>query len=223
MKKKTFIFGAGSLAELAFHYAQNEMGLDIFAFVVDQHFYLENSKINCKEVMPRSVFEKNFSSDSVEIFVAIGYRSMFQRQQIFCELRLAGYSFFNIISKNVYVADGVKLGENNIIMPGTVIEPKVSVGHNNVFWSNVTVCHESTIGDHNFFAANSTVGGSTSIGSKNFFGFSSVVVQKTKVKDQTIIGASSLVLHDPIPNAIHFGAPISTTKAIPQFESYEIC
>lgn len=195
MIKPIYIFGAASLARHALYYALREQNMRVMGYVVDTEFLQEDRCVDIP-VMSWEKFLERIDPGAVDVFVAIGYKSMRKRAEIYLRVKKAGYNFCNIVSKAAFIAETATMGNNNIIMPGTVIEPSVVLGSNNVIWSNVTICHDSKIGDHNFFAANSTIGGEVKVGDGNFFGFSSVVLQQVTIGNETLIGAQAQVRHD---------------------------
>lgn len=206
-----YIFGAGSLASLALHYA-SENGQKVEGFVVDQPIGPNFCNL---PVFDWNSFEKVKKPAEKLVFVAIGYKSMLKRAEVFHRVQKAGYRTINIISSASYVAKNASIGTNNLIMPGAVIEPGATIGDNNVFWSNTTICHDVVIAHHCFFASNSTIGGATRIGSRNFFGFSSTVLQQKTVGNDNLIAAQALVLDNIQDNGQFVGAPARKSKAIP--------
>lgn len=205
---KHVIFGAGSLANLAYLYAKESLLISIDAIVVDD-MYLEQSESLFADtpLIGWSTFCKQYPVASTKVFVAVGYKSMRARASAFSRVISNGYSCFNIQASTAYVADNVSIGFNNIFMPGVVIEPFVTIGNNNIFWSNATVCHDVIIGHNNFFASNCTIGGLVNIGDSNFFGFSSTIIQNIHVQDESLIAASSLVIKNVDSLARYQGVP----------------
>lgn len=209
------IFGAGSLANLAYCYAIQSGQFAIDAFVVDDEYLLKSKSAYPKvPLIGWSVFCKHYPASVTKVFVAIGYKYMRARAVTFRKIFAAGYSSFNIQAKTAYVASNAYIGVNNIFMPNVVIEPYVSIGHNNVFWSNSTVCHDTIIGNHNFFASNCTIGGQVSIGDLNFFGFSSTVLQSLKIQNETLLAAGSLLMQNTESFARYQGLPAIRVSAV---------
>lgn len=213
--KGLIIFGASTLARLAYYYATRDLHLKVRGFVVnDQHKAAD--QFLSLPVYNWSKFPSKFGAGDVSIHVAIGYRNMRARAAAYEMVKVAGYELINIVSHASYVADDVSLSDNNFIMPGAVLESGASLGANNVVWSNTTICHDTAIGNHNFLAANTTVGGGVSIGDGNFLGFSSVVLQDRKIGNETLIGAQALVRSDTEDLKQYYGIPAIVTGAISQ-------
>lgn len=215
MSLPLIIFGTGSLARLAHYYAVWEMGLQVTAFAVDadrKHAY------TCCDAPVLSWEEciEQYPPGTVSIYVAVGYREMRQREAMFDRMQSAEYALQNIIPRSAFVAETVRMGQNNFIMPGAVVEPEVSLGANNVIWSNATVCHDTVIGNHNFIAANVTIGGEVTIGNRCFLGFSSTVIHQRCVGDDVLLAAQSLLLEDAESLSRYQGAPAKKLGDISQ-------
>lgn len=211
--KRILIFGAATLAQLAHHYAVNDLQLSVLGFVVDDGFKPADSLLSLPVFTWTEACQKYTPAD-IYFFVAIGYKSMRARGAVYDRVKCAGYNLINIRSRASFAATDATMGDNNIIMPGVVIEPGVRIGSNNVIWSNVTICHNSNIADHNFFAANVTVGGEVTIGSKNFFGFSVTLIQQIIIGNETLIGTQSLVTRNSENLFEYRGAPAKKIRSI---------
>lgn len=213
MKQPTLIFGAGTLARLACLSAQEQSGLDVVGFVVDDGLR------TVEQFLDLPVYDwtdalKRFAPSKVWFHVAVGYREMRRRAAVFQQVQGAGFECVNIVSPVSCVSRHASLGVNNFIMAGTVVEPGMHIGSNNVVWSNVTLCHDGVLGNHNFIAANTTVGGHVTIGDLNFLGFSSVVRERVRIGDETLVGAQSLLLADPLGLSVYFGSPARKIRPV---------
>lgn len=206
MSQPLIIFGTGTLARLAHYYAVREMGLEVKAFAVDATMLNIDTCCDSRVVSWDQCLDQ-YPPGTVSMYVAVGYREMRQREEVFDRVQSAGYFFKNIISKSAFVAETVRMGHNNFIMPGVVIEPEVSMGANNVIWSNATICHDTIIGKHNFVASNVTIGGEVTVGDRCFLGFSSTVVQQCRLGDDVLLAAQSLLLEDADSQSRHQGIP----------------
>ncbi len=214
-----YIYGAGELASLAFRYASGVS--DFKAFVVDPEFRSSSSLLE-QPVIDWTRFIQEVDPADADLFVAIGYRSFRARRSAFERACEAGFRCTNIVHDRSFVADGVTLGSNTIVMPGAVIEPGTRLGDNNVVWSNATVCHDCRLGSHNFLAANATLGGGVSVGDQNFFGFSSVVIQGRSVGSENIVGAMALLLEDVRDFGRYLGVPARNAGQIDPSRGVEI-
>jgi len=191
LARPVIIFGAGALARQACHYLLHDLGRTVTAMVVDEEF-LETAAVSEAPVVGWEHAKKAFPARDHEAFVAIGYRRMRAREEVWQRVRAAEYDCVNIICSGSVVARSASLGTNNFIHPGVVIEPNVSLRDNNVLWSNATACHDTVIGSHNFIAAGAVLGGGVRVGCRSFIGFGSVVLQGCIVGDDVLVGAQAL-------------------------------
>lgn len=213
MSKPIIIFGTGSLARLAHYYLTNDMKLQVLGFAVDSQYKMNKANLGLPVLDWDALVDQQPPSQTA-MYIAVGYRSIKQRALVYERAAQLGYELINIISSSAFIADDVKVGDNNFIMPGAVVEPGVEIGCNNVVWSNTTICHDTHIGNHNFLASNVTVGGEVTMGDRNFLGFSSVVLQQRRLGDDVLIGAQSLLLSDAVSLTHYQGAPAQKLKMI---------
>lgn len=207
------IFGATELAGMVRFYAMVEHGLNVAAFVVDEG-YRTQERFHGIPVVEWQEMQTLFTPATTDCFVALGYRLMRRRREVYERVTGAGYHCINLISPASYVASGVHVGENNLIFPGVVIEPGVSLGANNIIWSNATICHDAMIGSHNFVAANVTLGGHAHLGDANFVGFSATILQHISVGNEVLVGAQSLVRDTTRDLHQYWGVPAIERGAI---------
>ncbi len=189
------IFGAGTLAKLAFYYLTQDMKHKVCAFVVDKRKTKEKIQSSLFD-LPVYVWEEFvelYTRDDVKIFVAVAYKVMRNRLLAFEKVKKHKYNFINIVSSSAFIPVNSIRGTNNFIMPGTVLEPGTLIGSNNIIWSNTTICHDSEIGNHNFFGANLTMGGFSKVGDLCFFGFSSTISDQITVGDEVLLAANSFL------------------------------
>lgn len=200
------IFGAGSVARLAYYHATEELGLQVSAFAVDTGWCSE-TQLEGLPVVDAELLHGTHPPSQVSVFVAVGYSSMLRRARAWRRIVEIGWYTPSIISPRAHVAKTATIGPNCFIMPGAVIEPDTTLGSNNTVWSNATICHNSMIGSHNFFASNSTLGGETIVGDRCFFGFSSTVLQQRIVGSDVLVAAASLVTSNAPSLGRYMGMP----------------
>ena len=189
------IFGCGTLARLAYYYIYNEMGLKVDCFVIDKL----NSDFNHKSflfdvpIISWDNFINKYKAVDIKIHIALAYKNMRNKKDVFERIQGSGYELFNIVSNSAFISEDSIKGKNNFIMPNVVIEPYAEIGSNNIIWSNSTICHNTIIGNHNFLASNVTIGGKTNIGDLCFLGFSSTVSDHLKIENEVLIAANSFL------------------------------
>lgn len=213
MKQPLLIFGAGSLARLACHAAEDSGAFEVVGFVVDDD-YVRNDHFQGRPIVGWSQTRARVDPRQVAMHCAIGYRVMRRRAAVFEQVSSAGFACVNLVSAQAHVSPHAQLGANNFVMAGAVIEPGATLGTNNVLWSNTTVCHDTSIGHHNFIAANATLGGYVTVGDRSFLGFSCVVRERCRIGSDALIGAQALLLTDASDLGVYYGSPARRVRAV---------
>ena len=113
MKKKLFIFGTGSIADVAYYYFSTESNYEVCAFVDFKKFIKKRIKFNKKVIE----FEKigNFlPKEKYYGFVAVGYKHLNSyREKIYKNLKKKKYKLASFISTKSSIAENVKFGDNS--------------------------------------------------------------------------------------------------------------
>ncbi|KKL01186.1 acetyltransferase, partial [Rheinheimera mesophila] len=187
--KNIIIYGAGSFAKMMRLYLERIDGQKVIAFCVDRAFLGSNRNFDGLPVIAFEEIEQLYPNDCYYIFVAVGYSNMRSRKLMYERAKFKGYKFVNYIDGSAIVDETVVLGNNNIVLLGTIIEQNCIIGDNNIFWSSVVISHDVAIDSHCFFASKSLVGGNCQIGDNCFFGFNSVCVQDVVIGKESLIGA----------------------------------
>jgi len=200
------VFGAGQLAVQAFERIA-ELGLQLSAFVVDDARLGDTTSLCGVPVVPFSRLQSSYPPDRCTMFVAVGYRHMRSRREVFERLQALGYRCCNLVSPHAYVARDAALGDNNLIFPGCIVESGVTLGDNNVLWSGATVCHDSRVGDHNFFAPRTVVAGNCRIGDLCFFGVAAAAIDGLTVSSESYVMAGAVLFADTAERGRYRGNP----------------
>ncbi len=120
-------------------------------------------------------------------YVVLGLGSPSKRREIFTHLKAKGVKFFNVIHNRAQIAEGVKIGEGNIIGNDSFLSCDAEIGDGNFLNGNILVAHDVKIGNFNFFAPNTHLLGNVSVGDANTFGTFSVALPNAKIGDENII------------------------------------
>lgn len=219
-KKEILIYGMSDFAKLIRVYLDSVESQKVVAYVADQAFIKQSKIFDELPLIPFEQVETQYPAKSYSMLVAVGYSKMRARKLMFNKAKNKNYNFVNYISPSVIIDESVIVGENNIILHGTVIEPNVKILDNNIIWSSVNISHDVEIGSHSFFASQSLIGGYTKVGDGCFLGFNSTCVQNINIGDESLIGAKSLVLKDTQPFSKNIGSP---SKSIGFHEKEGIC
>jgi acetyltransferase-like isoleucine patch superfamily enzyme len=192
--QKVVIFGITNKAQELKKYLENDVRVDVCAFVVD-HEYKTCEKLLDIPVVEFEHIVEVYPPNEYQIALIIGYSNMNRnRSKKYEESKSLGYSMFTYISTdaNIYTDN---IGEGTIILPGCNIAPFVSLGKCNIIDSCVFIGHNTVVGDFNFFAARTTVTGEVTISDNCFFGAGSTICSRV-VNGYTLIAAGTTLVND---------------------------
>lgn len=213
--KPVIIFGAGTMAGLAWRCFAEEATYSVAAFCVDDERY-RASEFHGLPVIRASRLAEQWPPASCRIFVALGYQNLNKaRRNAFEKYQALGYEFVSCLSPRAFILNDGNIGKNCFVMEGAILQPFSTIGDNCVCWSGCVVSHESRIGDHCFLSAHSVVGGMSSIGDHTFLGINAAVRDAVRVGKNCLVGAGSLVLADLNEDSLvaEKATPVSSCKA----------
>ncbi len=206
------LYGDSNYAELVKYYFESDSEYKIVGFCVDRKY--RNKDILCGiPVVDFEEIEKYFPKSSHSLFAAIGYKSMRVKKALYEKVATSGYHIVSYIGKNVIMDKSNKIGQNCMILPGTILEPFASVESNTFLNTGVVVCHHSTIGAHSFMAARSLVGGYTYVGENSFIGFHATVLQQLTLASETLIATNSTMMHNSEQGIMYAGTPAKAIRS----------
>jgi sugar O-acyltransferase (sialic acid O-acetyltransferase NeuD family) len=209
------IFGAGSLARLAYDYCMRDTDYDVRGFTVHER-YLGTSSVGGLPEFAFERLEREFSPDECRLFVAVGYKQVNRaRAAVVDECRARGYGLATIVSKRSYVWPDVEVGENCFVFDGVIVEPRVTIGDDVILWSGCQVCHDSVLADHCFLAPNAVVLGDARLGERCFVGGNATVRNGVTLAADTVVGAGAIVKRDTRPGEIY-----SATATAPRQDTH---
>jgi len=208
---KIIIYGVSSFAELMYFYLSNDDKYEVVAFCADEDFIYRD---NLKE-LPIISFEKVetiYPPSQYKMIIAIGYSVMRNRKIIFNKVKEKGYSLINYIHPSV-INNGLKFGENNIILANVVIEPFVEFGNNNIVWSMTLLGHNSVIGNHNYISAQCLIAGDVNIKDLSFIGNGVTMINGITIEDETYLVAGTNIRKSTKRFSMYMGNPAKFLKS----------
>ncbi len=205
--KEIVIYGAGSFAKMMRLYLDRVEGQRVVAFSVDQEFMGEEGSFDGLPVVAFEDVQRLYPTDRFLMFVAVGYSTMRARKLMYDKARLKGYRFISYVDSSAIIDETVSIGNNNVILMGSILEAFSSLGDNNIIWASVIISHDVKVGSHCFFASQSLIGGNCYIGDNCFFGFNSTCIQDVNVGNESLVGAKSLVLSNTAEFSQNIGIP----------------
>lgn len=211
--KNLIIYGAAEFGKLMRHYFECEKKYKVIGYCADQKF-IKSAILDGKPVFDIESLANLFSPGDVEIFVAVGYKSMLARESMFNKASRLPFKLASMLSSKSNIDESSTIGRNCVVLPGVQIEPNVDIGDNCIVWSSSVLCHDSAINSHTFIAAQTLVGGRSVIGRRCFLGFNATVVNDVKIGDDCLIGAKSLIAKEVPERSKCLGIPAKITAKI---------
>lgn len=193
--KHVIIYGMGPFAEQMCFYFTHDSGYKVVGFTVDAA-YLNQTTFCGLPAVPFEAVTKEYPPDSVDMFVAIGYRRMRDRGLLFSRAKACGYRLANYISSQVVRFQDLQLGENNVALANVQFEPFVTIGDNNAFMSATLVAHNASVGNGNFLAARCLLGGKCILEDGCFLGSGAILIDGLRIRRESYILAGSAVFRD---------------------------
>lgn len=192
--KKIIIFGTGSFAELADYYFRTDAGYDVIGFVVTTQIKASNNTFKGKPVYSLENIRNILQPSEVDVFVAIGYRSMNLIRSDICKLvKKMGFKLTSFIHSKVTCSNNLKVGENTFIFEDNTIQPFVKIGNGVVLWSGNHIGHHSIIKDWVFITSHVVVSGHCIVEEYSFLGVNSTIVDEVIIGKKNLIGPGSII------------------------------
>lgn len=214
--KKVVIFGAGSLARLAYFYLSEDSSYEVAAFTVNEK-YLGEGKLLGVDVVPFERIEETHPPERFAMFVAIGYKRVNKaRAEVYNNCKSKGYELISYLSSKATYWDHIEIGDNCLIREHSVIQPFAKIG-NDVIIGSACIGHDSIIGDHCYIANQAAIAGNVKIGPYCFVGVNATIRDGITLAPECVIGAGAIILKDTEEGGVYPGqkaekAPFTSSK-----------
>ncbi|MCS6774935.1 MAG: hypothetical protein RMJ43_13885 [Chloroherpetonaceae bacterium] len=126
------------------------------------------------------------------IAIAIGYRHLAARWQVYRRVCADGYATPALIHPRAYVRDPGAVGAGAFIMAGAIVDVGATVGELAVLWPGSNVSHHCAVGANTFLSPGAIVCGFTRVGHGCFLGAGAVVVDHMEVPPAQFIKAGTV-------------------------------
>ncbi len=204
--KKLVIFGTGDIAQIANYYFEIDSNYDVVAFTINKE-YIKESIFENKKIIPFEQLASVYSTEEVEVFVALSYASMNTvRERIFNEVKSMGYKIASYISSKCSYLSQSLPGENAFIFEDNTVQPFVKIGDNVTLWSGNHIGHHSVIESHNFVSSHVVISGHCHIKSNCFLGVNSTLAHKVTLEKGTLLGAGVIMSKNSEENGVYVAA-----------------
>ena len=196
MPEPLIIFGAGKIAQAATYYFERDSDYRILAYACDP-MYRQGDSFLGKPLLASDDLPAAYPPDAHRLFVALGYQGINRlRADKVAWARAQGYRLASY--RSPLVPGDYTLGENSIVMDGTVIQPEVTLGDNVFVWGGAMIGHHTRIGDHCWLTGGCAIGGATELGAGSFVGLNATIGQEITLGERCLLGAHTLT-SKPLP------------------------
>ena len=205
-KKSLIIYGDSGYAQMIAHYFETDSPYSVAAYCVDRA-YKSKEHIGDIPVYDFETVVAHCDPQTHAIFAAIGYKSVRTHRDLYLKIAKTPYRKASFVSSRAIVDPTARIGENVLILPGTIVEPHVRIGNNCFVNSGAILTHHAHIGDHTIIAAGALIGGHTTIGKASLIGFRATILELIDVAEETLLAAGSLLTRSTEPHTAYRGAP----------------
>lgn len=200
---KIVIFGAGKIADVAYHYLTNDSLHEIVSFTVDSA-YLTKREMFGRPVIPFENVQDKYPPGDFKMFIAVGYQDLNKfRAQKYEESKIKGYELISYINSQASNFGRVEVGDNCFVLENAVIQPCSKIGNNVFIWSSNHIGHHAAVGDHCFIAGHVIIGGSTTIEPSCFIGVNATIGHEITIGRESFIGAGVLITKTLKPRSVY--------------------
>jgi sugar O-acyltransferase (sialic acid O-acetyltransferase NeuD family) len=209
--KKLIIFGIGEQAEMAYYYFKNDSNYEIVGFTVDKNYIKQDSLFDLP-IIEFETIEKNYSNDTYELFIAIGYNKINKiRTEKYLACKEKGYKIASYISSkaSIFTQD---IGDNAFILEDNTIQPYVKIGNNVTLWSGNHIGHHSIITDNCFITSQVVISGGCTIGENTFIGVNATLRDHITIGKSNVIGAGALILTNTEDNRVYMATATEVSR-----------
>jgi len=207
MKKEILLVGGGGHCKVVMSIIDERDDIEVFGISDDDEkkmgMFIDRKKIAYSQKDWQAIIKRCENAHVAFGSVDIPY----QRKKIWESLRVIGFKFPPIISKQAKIARDVQIGCGTVIMPGVVINPGVVIGNNCIINTGAIIDHDCTIGDHSHIAPGVVLSGTVETGEMTHIGTGVIVIQGIKIGQYSLIAAGAVVVKDVPDYSKAMGVP----------------
>jgi sugar O-acyltransferase (sialic acid O-acetyltransferase NeuD family) len=214
MSKKILIIGAGDLGQLMAHHLAQSDDFELVGFLDDTK--LIGEQVCSKPVLGgialiTTLFEqKKFE----EVFIAIGYKHLNFKEELFNELKAKEIPLAKFIHKSAIVDNSVKIGEGSFLLPGVILDKDVKLGSCVLLNTGVVIAHDTEVGDFCFFGPAVNLAGFIKIAPKCFLGINTTIIDNIEITTPIQTGASTTIVKNIVESGLYLGTPARIIKKV---------
>jgi sugar O-acyltransferase (sialic acid O-acetyltransferase NeuD family) len=196
------LFGTGELADILATYLTVDSPHRVVGFSQDGSHIVEESHLGLP-IVAFETLERRFPPGEVAMIIAITFKEVNRlRAARFDAARERGYRLLSYVSSRAITWPDLVLGDNCVIMEGTVIQPNVVIGDDVIIGPANCIGHHSRLGDHSFIASQVSISGHVTVGPYAFLGANATVRDGATIGARSVIGAGATILTDTQEGAV---------------------
>jgi len=202
------IVGAGDLGIQVAHHAESIGGIEIAGYCDDTR--TPGAPWAGSRILGglASVEETFGNGDFDELVIAIGYRHLKLRHQLYERLK-DKVPFARIIHPSARIDRTASIGPGAIVYPGCIIDMYAEVGANTLLNLGVIISHDSKIGESCFLSPAVSVAGFVKVGNRVNLGIGTVIVDGVSIQSDVRTGAGAVLTKGVEEAGLYVGVPAS--------------
>ncbi len=212
MRTPLVVFGAGQVAEVAWHCFEHDSPYEVVGFTVDPQ-YLGASTLLGLPVLPYAEACVRWPAADHSMFVAIAYGRLNQaRAGTVARVQADGYRCANYVSSKALVAGEIVPDSNTFVMELNNLQPFSRLGRNVWLWAGNHVGHHAVIEDDCFLASHVVVSGAVTVGASSFIGVNATIRDNVRIGARNVIGAGVVILADTRDAEVYIGPKTEASR-----------
>lgn len=147
-----------------------------------------------------------------ELIIAIGYRHLEFRQQLFEQLR-DRFRFATLVDPTALVDPTCIITEGSVVYAGCVLDMNSKVEGNTLLNVGCVVAHDSKIGAGCFLSPAVKIAGFVQLEASVSLGIGTTVIDNVRIGSGVRTGAGAVVINDLLEPGLYVGVPARLKKA----------
>jgi sugar O-acyltransferase (sialic acid O-acetyltransferase NeuD family) len=143
-----------------------------------------------------------------DFYVALGYKHLPRKAQIFQQLRAAGRRTPSFIHPSCHVHPTCRVGDGSIVYPMCNLDAEVELASGVLLNNSVVVSHNSKVGIAAYLSPGVVLSGHVTIGDFAFLGAGTMVANGRRIGTNARIGIGSVITRDVPDGASAIGNPL---------------
>jgi sugar O-acyltransferase (sialic acid O-acetyltransferase NeuD family) len=203
--KTLAIIGSGDLGQQIAHYAITDNHCQKVVFFDD---YTSEKEVNSFSVIGTTKdIESAFKNQLFdEIIIAIGYKHLAVKKQLFEQLR-PRIPFGKIVHSTSWVDPTAIIEKGCVIYPGCVIDAHSIIKENSILNISCSIAHDTVVGSHCFLSPRVAVAGFVTINEQSIIGINATLIDNITVAEKTQIGGGTVVIKSIEKSGLYVGNP----------------